>query len=91
MTLNWVTNYVINALLGTLNNEGPVEKYFVPIAVSRILKSNKPLKCKVVQPSHFFPKLIEYFRLVAIWKKKHKVSQSILFPGGDFHLWSAGL
>ena len=30
----------LTALLGTLNIEGPVEKYFLPIAVSHILRSN---------------------------------------------------
>ena len=39
-TLNWVTNHMISDLLGTLNIEGPVGKYFSSIAILCILRSN---------------------------------------------------
>ena len=47
--------HMISALLGTLDIEGPEEKYFLPIAASCILRSNHWRMCKVVEPLRFSP------------------------------------
>ena len=71
MTLNWVTNHPISALLGILNIKGLLATCCIAYT------KTKPFKCKVVEPPHFSPRynLFFNFKLDLNWLGYKKLSK----------------
>jgi len=77
-TLNWVTNHVFIALLGTLNITDPTEKYFLPIVVLGILKLNHLSVRWSKQPTS---PLIMWRRHLSIVREVQLLNSKSLNPG----------